>query len=44
MRIFPLTWAVLAPLVAGSALAQAPALQMNVVYVCTDGQSFKVFY
>jgi hypothetical protein len=26
-----------------SALAQAPALQMNVVYVCTDGQSFKVF-
>src|ERR1700691_3493272 len=26
-----------------SVLAQAPALQMNVVYVCTDGQSFKVF-
>jgi hypothetical protein len=26
-----------------SALAQAPTLQMNVVYVCTDGQSFKVF-
>ena len=25
------------------ALAQTPALQMNVVYVCTDGQSFKVF-
>jgi hypothetical protein len=25
------------------AFAQAPALQMNVVYVCTDGQSFKVF-
>src|SRR5579863_5863732 len=24
-------------------LAQTPALQMNVVYVCTDGQSFKVF-
>jgi len=23
--------------------AQTPALQMNVVYVCTDGQSFKVF-
>ena len=22
---------------------QTPALQMNVVYVCTDGQSFKVF-
>ncbi len=26
-----------------SAFAQAPALQMNVVYVCKDGQSFKVF-
>ena len=26
-----------------SVLAQAPALQMNVVYVCSDGQSFKVF-
>jgi hypothetical protein len=26
-----------------SALAQTPALQMNVIYVCTDGQSFKVF-
>jgi hypothetical protein len=25
------------------ALAQTPALQMNVIYVCTDGQSFKVF-
>jgi hypothetical protein len=24
-------------------LAQTPDLQMNVVYVCTDGQSFKVF-
>jgi hypothetical protein len=24
-------------------LAQAPSLQTNVVYVCTDGQSFKVF-
>src|SRR5579863_1928547 len=24
-------------------LAQTPALQMNVVYVCSDGQSFKVF-
>ena len=22
---------------------QTPVLQMNVVYVCTDGQSFKVF-
>ena len=26
-----------------SALAQTPALEMNVVYVCNDGQSFKVF-
>jgi hypothetical protein len=26
-----------------SALAQTPELQMNVVYVCTDGQSFKIF-
>src|SRR5580692_12759971 len=26
-----------------SALAQTPALQTNVVYVCNDGQSFKVF-
>jgi hypothetical protein len=26
-----------------SAIAQAPALQTNVVYVCNDGQSFKVF-
>ena len=26
-----------------SALAQTPALQVNVVYVCKDGQSFKVF-
>jgi hypothetical protein len=25
------------------ALAQTPSLQMNVVYVCKDGQSFKVF-
>lgn len=28
---------------AAPTFAQAPALQMNVVYVCTDGQSFKVF-
>src|ERR1700732_5242920 len=26
-----------------SVLGQTPTLQMNVVYVCTDGQSFKVF-
>ena len=25
------------------ALAQTPALEMNVIYVCKDGQSFKVF-
>src|ERR1700739_5074380 len=28
---------------ASGARAQTPTLQMNVVYVCTDGQSFKVF-
>lgn len=27
----------------GGALGQPPTLEMNVVYVCTDGQSFKVF-
>jgi hypothetical protein len=27
----------------GCAIAQSPALQTNVVYVCNDGQSFKVF-
>jgi hypothetical protein len=42
MRIFLCT-SLLLVLTAASALAQAPALQMNVVYVCTDGQSFKVF-
>ena len=42
MRILSLNWFLLAVLVA-SALAQTPELQMNVVYVCTDGQSFKVF-
>jgi len=26
-----------------SVLAQTPALQINAIYVCTDGQSFKVF-
>src|SRR6204780_4215875 len=42
MRLFWLRCLLLAvPLV--SALAQTPTLQMNVVYVCTDGQSFKVF-
>ena len=42
MRIFSLRCLLLAVPMA-SALAQTPALQMNVVYVCTDGQSFKVF-
>jgi len=42
MRLFWLRCLLLAvPMV--SVLAQTPALQMNVVYVCTDGQSFKVF-
>jgi hypothetical protein len=26
-----------------ASFAQPPALQMNVIYVCTDGQSFKIF-
>ncbi|MGH9643399.1 MAG: hypothetical protein ACRD3Q_13370 [Terriglobales bacterium] len=43
MRIFSLNWVFLSAVVVRSALAQAPTLQMNVVYVCTDGQSFKVF-
>src|ERR1700683_3684722 len=42
MRIFCLR-SLLLVLATSSALAQTPALQMNVVYVCTDGQSFKVF-
>src|SRR5208283_3242974 len=42
MRIFWLRCLLLALPMAG-ALAQAPTLQTNVVYVCTDGQSFKVF-
>lgn len=37
--LISLLWAVLM----ASAFAQTPALQTNVVYVCTDGQSFKVF-
>ena len=42
MRTSPLrTLLLLLP--AASVLAQTPALQMNVIYVCTDGQSFKVF-
>ena len=43
MRIFTLTGVLLFVALVASALAQTPALQMNVIYVCTDGQSFKVF-
>lgn len=42
MRTFVLISLFLAVSLAGS-LAQTPALQTNVVYVCKDGQSFKVF-
>ena len=42
MRTFSLRLFLLVGL-AAAALAQTPTLQMNVVYVCTDGQSFKVF-
>src|SRR6202795_3887011 len=42
MRIFSLRCLLLAVPMA-SALAQPRALQINVVYVCTDGQSFKGF-
>ena len=42
MRIFSLRCLFLAVPMA-SVFAQTPALQMNIVYVCTDGQSFKVF-
>src|SRR5579863_10029519 len=42
MRLFWMRCLLLAVPMA-SALAQTTALQMNVVYVCTDGQSFKVF-
>jgi len=42
MRTSPLkTLLLLVPM--ASVLAQTPALQMNAIYVCTDGQSFKVF-
>jgi hypothetical protein len=42
MRIFWWT-SLLLVVPAASAPAPTPVLQMNVVYVCTDGQSFKVF-
>jgi hypothetical protein len=43
MRISLSTWILLPALSVSSAFAQAPALQTNVIYVCSDGQSFKVF-
>jgi hypothetical protein len=43
MRTSSLNWAFLSAVLVRGALAQTPTLQMNVVYVCTDGQSFKVF-
>ena len=43
MRLSSANWALLSAVLASSALAQAPELQMNVIYVCSDGQSFKVF-
>jgi len=43
MRVSPFICIVLASTLVRSALAQTPVLQMNVIYVCTDGQSFKVF-
>jgi hypothetical protein len=43
MRICSLRWVLLSAVLVRSALAQTPALQMDVIYVCTDGQSFKVF-
>ena len=43
MRTFFLRWVLLSAVLVHSALAETPALQMNVIYVCTDGQSFKVF-
>src|SRR6202451_3366906 len=42
MRMFSLRCLLVAVPMA-SVLAQTPPLQTNVVYVCTDGQSFKVF-
>ena len=42
MRRFSSKWVFLPAVLVHSALAQTPALQMNVIYVCTDGQSFKV--
>jgi hypothetical protein len=43
MRGFSSKWVLLSALLVRCAFAQAPVLQTNVVYVCSDGQSFKVF-
>jgi hypothetical protein len=43
MRVSSFMWIFLSAMLVRGALAQTPVLQMNVVYVCTDGQSFKVF-
>jgi hypothetical protein len=43
MRVSSFVCILLAALLVRSALAQTPVLQTNVIYVCTDGQSFKVF-
>lgn len=43
MRAFWLRHMLLLAMPVASALAQTPPLQMNVVYACNDGQSFKVF-
>lgn len=43
MRRFSPNWVFLAAVLVRYAFAQTPVLQMNVIYVCTDGQSFKVF-
>lgn len=43
MRTFSLRWMLFSAVLVHSALAETPALEMNVVYVCSDGQSFKVF-
>jgi hypothetical protein len=43
MRAFSFTCVFLSAVLVRSALAQTPVLQMNVIYTCTDGQSFKVF-
>jgi hypothetical protein len=43
MRLSTLGFVLLFALPVSRVLAQTPTLEMNVVYVCTDGLSFKVF-